>query len=113
MGGTVMGENKKIAIVTGGASGIGRAICNELSSQNVFVVIADINERDGKAFEEKLNQDVLNSRFTYLDVTDYNCVEHVIKGIYEEFGRLDYLFNNAGISMYGELYVVRKLERNC
>lgn len=104
MEGTVMGENKKIAIVTGGASGIGRAICNELSSRNVFVVIADINERGGKAFVEKLNQDVLNSRFTYLDVTDYNCVEHVIKEIYEEFGRLDYLFNNAGISMYGELY---------
>lgn len=99
-----MGENKKIAIVTGGASGIGRAICNELSSRNVFVVIADINEREGKVFEEKLNQDVLNSRFMYLDVTDYNCVEHVIKEVYEEFGRLDYLFNNAGISMYGELY---------
>ncbi len=102
--GIEMEENKKGAIVTGGASGIGRAICNELSSQNVFIVITDINKREGKAFEEKLNQDVLTSRFMYLDVTDYNCVERVIKEIYEEFGRLDYLFNNAGISMYGELY---------
>lgn len=99
-----MEGDKKVAIVTGGASGIGRAICNELTSQNVFVVIADINEREGKAFEAKLNQEVLTSRFTYLDVIDYNCVEHVIKEIHEEFGRLDYLFNNAGIAMYGELY---------
>ncbi|MBY0037320.1 SDR family NAD(P)-dependent oxidoreductase [Bacillus bombysepticus] len=99
-----MEKNRKVAIVTGGASGIGRAICNELTSQNVFVIIGDINEQQGKAFEAKLNQDVLTSRFVYLNVTDYNCVKHVIKEIHEEFGRLDYLFNNAGISMYGELY---------
>lgn len=99
-----MERNRKVAIVTGGASGIGRAICNELAAQNVFVMIADINERDGKTFEAKLNQKVPISRFVYVNATDSNNVEQVIKEVYKEFGRLDYLFNNAGIAMYGEMY---------
>ncbi|MFB5089375.1 SDR family oxidoreductase [Psychrobacillus sp. PGGUH221] len=96
--------NRKIAIVTGGASGIGKAICKELVDNNVFVIITDINEREGKELETKLNNITSTSRFVRLDVTDYNCVEKVISGIYSEFGRLDYLFNNAGIAMYGEMY---------
>ncbi len=97
-------EDRNIAIVTGGASGIGKAICNELVSQNVFVIITDINEQAGKLLEAQLNQNQLTSRFIYLNVTDFNSVEQVIREIYKEFGRLDYLFNNAGIAMYGELY---------
>lgn len=100
----VIEGNRKVAIVTGGASGIGKAICNELVSKNVFVIISDINERDGKTFEVELNKEVINSRFVYLNVTEFSNVERVINDIYLEFGRLDYLFNNAGIAMYGELY---------
>ena len=99
-----MEKQKDIAIVTGGASGIGKAICNELVSKNVQVIIADINERDGKAFEAELNKEANISRFVYLNVTDFKSVERVINEVYQEFGRLDYLFNNAGIAMYGELY---------
>ena len=99
-----MEKKKDIAIVTGGASGIGKAICNELVSKNVQVIIADINERDGKAFEAELNKEANISRFVYLNVTDFKSVERVINEVYQEFGRLDYLFNNAGIAMYGELY---------
>ena len=97
-------ENRKVAIVTGAASGIGRAICHELVTQNVFVIIADINEKDGKNVETELNQKDIHSRFVRLDVTDYKNVEDVMTEIYEEFARLDYLFNNAGIAMYGEMY---------
>lgn len=99
-----MDGNRKVAIVTGGASGIGKAICKELAANNVYVIISDINERSGQTLEAELNKEVITSRFVHLDVTGYNSVEYVIKGIYEEFGRLDYLFNNAGIAMYGEMY---------
>lgn len=95
---------KKIAIVTGGASGIGKALCSELVYQNVFVIIADINDTEGKLFEKELNKNSNNSRYITLNVTDFKSVEGVITDIYKEFGRLDYLFNNAGIAMYGELY---------
>lgn len=95
---------KKVGVVTGGASGIGRAICNELVQQNVFVIISDINEQDGRHLEAELNNETMNARYVFLDVTDYGSVERLITDIYYEFGRIDYLFNNAGIAMYGELY---------
>ncbi|MFD0771707.1 SDR family NAD(P)-dependent oxidoreductase [Bacillus sp. CGMCC 1.60114] len=99
-----MGEGRKVSIVTGGASGIGRALCSELVSQNVFVIIADINKLEGQIVEAELNENGINSRYVCLDVTHFESVERTITDIYKEFGRLDYLFNNAGIAMYGELY---------
>lgn len=99
-----METNRKIAVVTGGASGIGRAICSELMKQNVFVIIADINEQLGKKAEAEINEKTINARYTYLDVTSYKDVERLLSNLYEEFGRIDYLFNNTGIAMYGELY---------
>src|SRR5690625_2894781 len=99
-----MHMNRKIAVVTGGASGIGRAICRELIHQNVFVIISDINEQLGKNFEAELNKETINARYAYLDVTEYGNVKRLLTNIYEEFSRIDYLFNNAGIAMYGELY---------
>ena len=96
--------SKKVAVVTGGASGIGRAICSELVQQNVFVIISDINELEGRHLEAALNNEIKKARYEYLDVTDYDSVETLLTNIYTEFGRIDYLFNNAGIAMYGELY---------
>ena len=99
-----MEKGRKVAVVTGGASGIGKAICQELAADDVLVLIADINERDGKLLEEELLKNGGACRFVYLDVTDGDMVKQVLEGIHAEFGRLDYLFNNAGIAMYGELY---------
>jgi len=95
---------RKVAIVTGGVSGIGKAICKELVDRHVFVIIADINKQAGHLLEAELNKDASNARFVELNVTDYKSVEHVITNVYKEFQRLDYLFNNAGIAMYGEIY---------
>ena len=95
---------RKVAIVTGGVSGIGKAICKELIDHHVFVFIADINKHDGFLLEAELNKDAPNAKFVELNVTDYKSVEHVITNVYEEFQRIDYLFNNAGIAMYGEIY---------
>ncbi|MGN7478212.1 SDR family NAD(P)-dependent oxidoreductase [Solibacillus silvestris] len=95
---------RKVAVVTGGASGIGRAICRELVQQNVFVIISYINEQAGRNFELELNRETINVRYAYLDVTEYDNVERLLTDLYQEFGRIDYLFNNAGMAMYGELF---------
>ncbi len=97
-------KNKKVAVVTGGASGIGKAICQELVQQNVFVIITDINNELGVKLAEELNVDSVNATYDYLDVTNYDNVEQLLTEIYHEFGKIDYLFNNAGIAMYGELF---------
>jgi NAD(P)-dependent dehydrogenase (short-subunit alcohol dehydrogenase family) len=99
-----MEPSRKVAIVTGGASGIGQALCKELVSSQIFVIIADINEEQGQKVEIELNSKGVNARYVFLDVTSFESVERIITEIYQEFGRLDYLFNNAGIAMYGELY---------
>lgn len=99
-----MNGERKVAIVTGGASGIGLAICHELIRQNVYVIISDINRLDGMKIEKDLNKVNEYCRYVYMDVTDFHNTATVIKEIYQEFGRLDYLFNNAGIAMYGELF---------
>ncbi|MER2260901.1 MAG: SDR family oxidoreductase [Psychrobacillus sp.] len=101
-----MEAKRKVAIVTGGASGIGKAICEELITQQVFVIIADVNKIEGKVVEDELNRQQSCGRYEYVDVADQVRMEELVQNTFNEYGRLDYLFNNAGITMYGELYDV-------
>ena len=101
-----MNTNRKVAIVTGGASGIGKAICEELINKQVFVVIADVNKKEGMAVEDELNRQQNCAQYEYVNVTDQVNVEELVQSTFKKHGRLDYLFNNAGITMYGELYDV-------
>lgn len=83
----------KIAVVTGGARGIGAAAARELSAEGAVVVCGDISFRN----REKL---VLNEAGIYeinLDVTSEKSVASMIKAVMAEFGRIDILVNNAGI----------------
>jgi NAD(P)-dependent dehydrogenase (short-subunit alcohol dehydrogenase family) len=92
-----------VAIVTGAASGIGRALSEELARRGAEVVLADlqaelaeevaagIRARGGKAAAEPL------------DVTDFAAVDRLVKARADSRGRIDYLFNNAGIAVVGEL----------
>ncbi|GGG72466.1 SDR family NAD(P)-dependent oxidoreductase [Paenibacillus radicis (ex Gao et al. 2016)] len=99
-----MNDEYQVAIVTGGASGIGQAIASQLAGRQVFVVIADIDEPGGKQTIDAIEKTGGRAKFVRLDVTDADQVEAVVNSVYEKHGRLDYLFNNAGIAMYGELY---------
>ena len=101
-----MDTTRKVAIVTGGASGIGKALCRELITQQVFVIIADVNRSEGKLVEDELNRQANCARYEYVNVIDQTSVEELVRNTFKEFGRLDYLFNNAGITMYGELFDV-------
>ncbi|WP_286155131.1 SDR family oxidoreductase [Bacillus sp. FJAT-27264] len=94
----------QVAIVTGGASGIGKAIAEQLVSNHVFVVIADIDEYGGKQVVSQIEKEGGSAQFVRLDVTDADQIEALVLNVHREHGRLDYMFNNAGIAMYGELY---------
>ena len=93
----------KIAIVTGGASGIGRAVAEKLASMGAMVVVADIND----ALADEVAEGILarggRAEASHLDVTDPSAVQDLVEGVAERHGRLDLLFNNAGIAVVGEL----------
>ena len=91
----------KVAIVTGGARGIGAGVAKALVDEGAKVVVADILDDDGNALVETLGAD--NARYIRLDVTDYEAWEQAVATTLEAFGRLDILVNNAGIANFAPI----------
>jgi meso-butanediol dehydrogenase/(S,S)-butanediol dehydrogenase/diacetyl reductase len=87
----------KIALVTGGASGIGRGICLVLGEQGANVAVADINIQGASDVASDLSARGPRSAAFEVDVTDRGSVDHMVARVVEEFGRIDILVNNAGI----------------
>jgi NAD(P)-dependent dehydrogenase (short-subunit alcohol dehydrogenase family) len=92
----------RTAIVTGGASGIGRAIAAALVARGAFVTVADIN---GGSAEQVAAELAAAGRGTAvaakLDVTDAGAVSSLYRSVKDAHGRLDFVFNNAGIAIGG------------
>ncbi|MFC6942453.1 SDR family NAD(P)-dependent oxidoreductase [Salinirubellus sp. GCM10025818] len=84
--------DSKVAIITGGASGIGRATAAEFIAEGAEVVIADIDEDRGTAVAEELG-----CEFVRTDVSEYDQVDELVESTVQEHGRLDVMVNNAGI----------------
>ena len=85
---------EKVAIVTGGASGIGTGICKALSGQGATVMVADLNEGRAQSVAYELPGD---SDALALDVTKRESVQHVVEVTLEKFGQVDILVNDAGV----------------
>jgi NAD(P)-dependent dehydrogenase (short-subunit alcohol dehydrogenase family) len=86
----------KIALITGGASGIGLATAREFHAAGAKLAIADIGDAGPIARE-------LDAIAIRLDVTDPAAVEAMVQRTVEHYGRLDVLFNNAGIEKHGPM----------
>jgi NAD(P)-dependent dehydrogenase (short-subunit alcohol dehydrogenase family) len=94
----------KVAIVTGGASGIGRALCEELGQRGAaMVIVADINAEGAQQVASAITTTDGRARAAYLDVSQAEDVQQLIDETASENGRLDFMFNNAGIAMLGEV----------
>jgi NAD(P)-dependent dehydrogenase (short-subunit alcohol dehydrogenase family) len=87
----------RCALITGGASGIGRATVELFVQEGAAVVIADINVELGKQVEREIQQAGGKAVFVACDVTRIEDCQHAVQVAIERFGRLDILFNNAGI----------------
>ena len=90
----------KVAVVTGGASGIGAATVRLLVAEGAKVAVIDINESMGHALTEGLDEG--RTHFIRCDVSDREALQAAIREAHQRFGRLDILFNNAGIGCFGE-----------
>jgi NAD(P)-dependent dehydrogenase (short-subunit alcohol dehydrogenase family) len=93
----------KVAIVTGGASGIGRAVCQELSKFGATTVAADINLKGAEEVSKAISGSGGSATAAELDVRDGEAIERLIDETVVKHGRLDYMFNNAGINIAGEV----------
>lgn len=94
--------NDKVAIVTGGASGIGRGLCEELGKRGARIVVADINADGAQEVAAGINGNGGRAHSVSLDVSCREEVEELINRTASENSRLDYLFNNAGIAIVGD-----------
>ncbi len=88
----------KVAIVTGGAVGIGRAACLRLAQEGAVVAITDVREDDGRALAAEVHVRGGTATFWPLDVSREADVARVFGEVAERFGHVDVLVNNAGIS---------------
>jgi NAD(P)-dependent dehydrogenase (short-subunit alcohol dehydrogenase family) len=89
-----------VCVVTGGASGLGRAVCEELGRRGAVVVVADVNEAGAREVASGIGG---KATAAGLDVRDAGAVRRLIEETAAAYGRLDYVFNNAGIAVLGEV----------
>jgi sorbitol-6-phosphate 2-dehydrogenase len=88
----------KVVIVTGGACGIGRAVCGGLAEVGALVVVADINAEGARLAVEELKDKFRGNHIsTKTDVTNKTSVDDMITATLDAFGKIDVLVNNAGI----------------
>ena len=87
----------RVALVTGGASGIGKATAIRIADEGGSVVIADVQDEAGEAVVEEIRQGGGKAAFVHLDVTDEPGWADAVATTLDDFGGLDVLVNNAGI----------------
>src|SRR5687768_11095725 len=92
----------RIALVTGGAAGIGRALCEQLAGAGAFVVVTDINAPGAEKVAAEIRERGGRATAQALDVSSETEVEQVVSEVSSTHKRLDYIFNNAAAAIVGE-----------
>lgn len=87
----------KVAIVTGGARGIGKGIVERFAADGAHVAIADIDDEAGEALEKELTDADRSVRFLHCDVGEALDVRNTVTSVFNAWDRIDVLVNNAGI----------------
>lgn len=87
----------KVAIVTGGAAGIGQATCRVFADEGAAIVVADVNVEAGQATEREIKSAGGKVLFVKTDVSDEASIRRMVKQTVQAFGRIDILINNAAV----------------
>lgn len=89
--------DKRVAVITGGASGIGKQTAIKFASKGDQVVVADFNQQLGEETVAQIIKDGGEAIFVKTDVSKYEEVEALVQKTVDTYGRIDVMFNNAGI----------------
>lgn len=95
--------DKKVAVVTGGAQGIGAAIVERLASEGASIAVVDINGEKAKEVAAAAQRQGVEAESYQVDVSDTEAVKTLVTEVTKRFGRIDILVNNAGITRDGLL----------
>ncbi len=90
-------EDKKVAIITGASRGIGRNIALTLAKEGMVLALVARNQERLEDLKNELQDSKIHSIYS-CDVSNFHEVEKVVKSVFEKYGRIDYLINNAGIT---------------
>lgn len=88
----------KVVIITGGAAGIGRAAVEKFAREGAVVAIWDVNDLQGKELESIMKSEGLMVAFNKVNIAKYDEVERATNDVIKQFGKIDVLINNAGIT---------------
>lgn len=88
----------KVLLITGGASGIGRATVHRCAEKGASVIVADLNLEGAQQVADEVTANGGRARAVAVDVSDFAAVEQAVQSAVDAFGRLDGIFNNAGIA---------------
>jgi len=94
-----------VAVITGAASGIGRALSEELAGRGCEVILADLQDELAGEVAEVIRKKGGKAEALRIDVRNFAEVEGVVKDTFNRCGRLDYMFNNAGIGVAGDTHL--------
>ena len=89
--------NNKVSIITGGATGIGKATVETFAKEGAKVIFCDTNKKQGLLNQKKFNSMGLDTFFIQADVSNEADVKKMINFVVKKFNKIDTLFNNAGI----------------
>ena len=93
----------KIVLITGAASGMGRATAELFSDEGAVVVVTDLEKESINSVVSKIKDNGNQAEGFILDVSNKSSIQDVVKSIIEKFGRIDILINNAGIALPTEI----------
>ena len=98
----------KIALITGGAQGIGKSIARRLISEGAAIALCDMNLPGATATAEELGGNGARVKAFFMNVGDEENVDHAVDEVMDEFGKIDILVNNAGITRDGLMIRMKK-----
>lgn len=89
----------KVAIITGAAAGIGKAVAEKFSEEGATVIIADLPQSSGEKTAKTIRDEGRKAYFIPTDVTNTQEVESLVSYVIDNYGKVDILHNNAGVAM--------------